>query len=103
MGKPRFARVPEHDGAAGAQGQQGTPRLAGQYLGRTAKVRLNLEVSPEVNDKLEELAQRIGGTKGDVLRGAITLIEVAVTAREQGKKFGVVEQNQPLVTEIVGI
>jgi hypothetical protein len=67
------------------------------------KVRLSLDVTTEMNSTLESLAAKIGGTKTDVLRRAIALMDVAVKAREDGKKFGVAEPGQPLATEIVGI
>jgi predicted transcriptional regulator len=66
-------------------------------------IRLSLEVSPQMNDKLEELADKMGGTKSDVLRKAVALIEVAVRAKEEGKKFGVAGPDQTLATEIVGL
>lgn len=66
-------------------------------------IRLSLEVSPQMNEKLEELADKMGGTKSDVLRKAVALIEVAVRAKEEGKKFGVAGPDQTLATEIVGL
>ena len=68
-----------------------------------SKVRLSLDIAPEMNDLLERLAVSIGGTKSDVLRKAIALMEVAVEAKRQGKKFGIAEKDQPLATEIVGL
>jgi len=67
------------------------------------KIRLSLEVSPELNNTLEDLALKIGATKSDVLRRAIVLMEVAVEAKERGQKLGIADKNQPLATEIVGI
>lgn len=67
------------------------------------KVRLSLIVSPELNDTLNELAHKLGGTKSDVLRRAIALMEVMVDAKEQGKKIGIADKDQPLATEIIGI
>lgn len=67
------------------------------------KIRLSLDISPELNSLLEDLAEQTGGTKSDVLRKAIALMRVAVDAKRQGRKFGVAEQDQPLATEIVGI
>ncbi|MBD2101911.1 DNA-binding protein [Leptolyngbya sp. FACHB-261] len=77
-----------------------TAQLAHSQRG---KVRLSLDVSPELNDVLEELAARSNGTKSDVLRKAITLMKVATDARDKGLKVGIVDENQHLVTEIVGI
>ena len=66
-------------------------------------VRLSLDITPELNDLLNDLALKTGGTKSDVLRKAIALIEIAVDAKRRGKKFGIAEKDQPLTTEIVGI
>ncbi|MFB2982321.1 ribbon-helix-helix protein, CopG family [Microseira sp. BLCC-F43] len=37
-------------------------------------VRVSLEMPPELNEVLEELASKMGGSKSDVLRQAIALI-----------------------------
>lgn len=68
-----------------------------------AKVHLSLDISPDLNALLDKLAASIGGTKSDVLLKAIVLMDVAVDAKRQGKKFGIAEKDQPLATEIVGI
>ncbi|MBD2770816.1 DNA-binding protein [Iningainema tapete] len=60
----------------------------------------NLDLSPDINKTLEELASKIGGNKSDVLRQAIALMQIMVIAKEQGKKFGIAEPDQPLATEI---
>lgn len=67
------------------------------------RVRLSLDLSPELNKLLEDLAVAIDGTKSDVLRKGIVLMEVAARAKRQGKKFGIAEPDQQLVTEIVGL
>jgi predicted transcriptional regulator len=65
--------------------------------------RLSVELSPELNRALVRLARETHGTKSEVLRKSIALMEVAVEARKAGKKFGVAEKDQPLTTEIVGL
>ena len=67
------------------------------------KVRLSLDISPELNALLESLAAKTGGTKSDVLRKAIALMEVAVDAKRRGLKLGLAEKDQPLTTEIIGL
>lgn len=67
------------------------------------KVRLSLDLSPETNEVLERLAKETHGAKSDVLRKAIALMEVAVKAKSEGKKFGVANPDQELATEIVGL
>lgn len=67
------------------------------------KVRLSLDISPELNTLLEQLAASTGSTKSEVLRKAIALMEVAVEAKRQGKKLGIAERDQQLATEIIGL
>ncbi len=72
-------------------------------LEERGKIRLSLDISPETNTLLETLASSIGGTKSDVLRKGIVLMQVAIDAKRQGKKFGIAEKDQSLATEIVGL
>jgi hypothetical protein len=67
------------------------------------KIRFSLDITPETNALLESMANSIGGTKSDVLRKGIALMQVAIEAKRQGKKFGIAEKDQPLATEIVGL
>jgi hypothetical protein len=68
------------------------------------KVRLSLDVSAELNDLLDSLAYKTHGSKSDVLRKAIALMEVAVIAKEHGQTIGVAEKGgMTLLKEIVGL
>jgi predicted transcriptional regulator len=67
------------------------------------KVRLSLQVPEELNRILETMAGEMGGTKSEVLRRALTLMEVAHQARKSGKKFGIASKDTVLETEIIGI
>jgi predicted transcriptional regulator len=64
-------------------------------------VRLSLDVSVELNKLINQLAKETNSTKSDVLRRAVTLLNVAVEAKQQGKKIGIAEKDQPLTTEII--
>lgn len=64
-------------------------------------VRLNLDLSPELNQIIEELANKIGTSKSEVLRQAITLMQIMVIAKEETKKLGVLEANQLIANEII--
>ena len=64
-------------------------------------VRLNLDLSPELNQALEELALVIGGSKSDVLRQAITMMQIMRRAKEQTKKLGIAEADLVIATEII--
>ncbi|MCF8000168.1 MAG: ribbon-helix-helix protein, CopG family [Methylovulum sp.] len=66
-------------------------------------VRLSLSLSPELNERLEQLASAGCTTKTEVLRKAIALYDVVAEAKTEKKRFGILDQNKNLLTEIVGI
>ena len=66
-------------------------------------VRLSLTVSPELNDRLEQLAAQSHSTKSEILRKAIALFDVVTEAKEQKRRIGLFDQNRQMVTEIVGL
>lgn len=68
-----------------------------------ARVRLSLDVSRELNETLEDLAEATDSSKSEVLRKAISLMEVTVRARREGKKVGIAGPGQDLKTEFVGL
>ena len=69
----------------------------------SARVRISLDVPGRVDDDLERYAAQAGTTKSDILRKAIGLIGVAVEAKANGQKLGVLDANRQLITEIVGL
>ena len=69
---------------------------------KTGKVRLSLDVSPELYETLEQLANKTHGSKSDVLRKAIVLMEVAVEAKERHQKLGLLDENRQVVSDIIG-
>jgi predicted transcriptional regulator len=66
-------------------------------------VRLSLVVSQELNSRLEQLAAAGLTTKSEILRKAIALFDVVAEAKSEKKRFGILDQNKNLLTEIVGI
>lgn len=66
-------------------------------------VRLSLTISPELNARLDELASSSHSTKSEILRKAIALFDVVAEAKAEKKRFGILDQNKQLLTEIVGI
>lgn len=67
------------------------------------RVRLSLDVTPEMNRTLDALAAQTAGSKSDVLRRAIALMEVAVRAKKKGQAMGVIDEDDKLVTRIVAL
>lgn len=66
-------------------------------------LRFSLIVSSELNDLLEDLARAGHTSKSDVLRRAIALFDIAIEARRNNKHLGILDQNNNLETEIVGL
>lgn len=66
-------------------------------------IRLSLDVSSELNNALEEVANKTHSSKSDVLRKSIVLLEMAVKEREKGNHLGVFNSNNEIVKEIVGL
>jgi metal-responsive CopG/Arc/MetJ family transcriptional regulator len=67
------------------------------------KVRMNLQVSAELNDVLENIADDTGTNRSDVIRQALALMKVAHDAKRKGKHLGLVSNPDALETEIVGL
>ena len=67
------------------------------------KVRLSLQVSQELNQTLEEIANSTGTNRTDVIRQALALMKVAHTAKRDGRHLGIVSDAKKLDTEIVGL
>jgi hypothetical protein len=69
----------------------------------TAKVRLNLQVSAQLNSDLEEMADSTGSNRTEVIRQALALMKIAHQARREGRHLGLVSDPSKLDTELVGI
>ncbi len=59
-------------------------------------------VSPEFDQKIEQIAIATGLSKGEVLTRAVLLMEAAVAARIEGDRVGILYPNGSLKTEITG-
>lgn len=66
-------------------------------------VHINLAVSQEVADAIEEIASRQQITKTDVLRKAVALLAVAVAAKARNERVGLFDADRKITTEIVGV
>ncbi len=69
----------------------------------STKVRLSLDLAPDVNNFLEALASSLGTTKSEVLRKAIALMKVASDAKERHQSIGVIDADKKVVSEIIGV
>lgn len=66
------------------------------------RVRISFDVSSELNEKLQAMARDINGTKSEVLRKSLALLEVALEATRDGKKIGIADRSEQLTREIIG-
>ena len=66
-------------------------------------IRLTVDVSPDMNELINKLAEGLHSSKAEVLRKAIFLLDAAARGKKQGLKLGLADPEQPLNTEIVGI
>lgn len=67
------------------------------------RIQVNLELSPELYETISNLKQQINGDTAEVLLKGITLLEVALEAKQQGKQLWITDDKQNLETEIIGI
>lgn len=68
------------------------------------KIRLTLEVTPEINSVLETLAETSGSTKSDVLRKAIALIDFAAKNKPKGRELALIDsKSEKVVGHVVGL
>jgi len=65
--------------------------------------RLMMEVSSELVELLDKLAERSHTSRIEILRKAIALLDVSIEAKNEGQKIGILDANGKLVREIVGI
>ena len=70
---------------------------------QTQRIQLNLDLSLELYETINNMAQKINADHAEVLLLAITLLEVAVEAKDQGKHIWITDDHQNIETEIIGI
>lgn len=66
-------------------------------------IRLSLDISPELNGLLDEMARLTFSTKCKILQKAIALMEVAVQEKEKGNHLGVINKDHTIIKEIIGV
>lgn len=67
------------------------------------RVQINLELSSELFETINNLKQQINGETAEVLLKGIILLEVALEAKLQGKQVWITDDKQNLESEILGI
>lgn len=67
------------------------------------KVRLTVDVSPDLNAALEKIAEANGITKAEAFRRAIILADVTHEAVRKGQHVGIAADSDSLKREFVGL
>lgn len=65
-------------------------------------IRVTLDMSPDLNQLLDELARAQHTSKAEVLRRGIAMMKFAQQEREKGRRIGSADPDQELATEVVG-
>lgn len=64
---------------------------------------LIVDITPELNARLDLLAEQSGTTKSGLLRKAFALIDLAVSQCGQGHKIVITDNKLSVIREIVGV
>lgn len=67
----------------------------------TTKKRVGFDISPDLDELLEKLAVKMHGSKADVLKLGIGLVNIAANAKDEGKKLTVSNSEGKVEKEIV--
>ena len=65
------------------------------------KVRYTIDLTEQLNEEVEEIAQAAGIPKSEVFRRAIALLKVAQNATRQGERIGIGRDPESLKTEFI--
>lgn len=66
-------------------------------------VKLSLHLSPETDERIENLAHQNCISKSEFLRDAIALYEVALKNKEKGYHLAVLDENDKKIGDIIGL
>lgn len=66
-------------------------------------IRLNLQVSEQLNKELEKIAESTGSNRTEVIRQALALMKIAHQACRDGQYLGLVSDQSKLDTELNGL
>lgn len=75
----------------------------GYMLAMEQKIRLNLEVAPELHAELQQIASDGGTSMTNVFRLAFALYKVCHEAKKGGQHVGLVSDPSKLDRELVGL
>lgn len=69
----------------------------------TQLVRLNVNITKEMDSRLNELAEAKGMTKSDMLRRALALFDLVANESNKGNKLAITSDSHEVLRELVGV
>ena len=69
----------------------------------SATIRLNVNITDELNRRVDSMSEKSGSSKSDLLRKAIVLMDLAVNESAKGNVLAVADKNHQILREIVGV
>jgi hypothetical protein len=70
---------------------------------RSGKIRMTLDVTPEMKRVIDDLASREGDTQASVMRRAIALLKTVKEAEKKGESPALIDQNGQITARLVGV
>lgn len=70
---------------------------------KSAKLRMNVQISQELVELIDGIAEEAEVNRTDVIRQALALMKVAHDAKKRGKHIGLASDPDKLDSEIVGV
>jgi hypothetical protein len=78
------------------------PAFAETKSSSGVRVKLTLDISPELDADLDNLAEELGVTKGGAILRAIGLLKIAMEAKSEGKRVAIIDDREDSEQEITG-
>lgn len=67
------------------------------------KIRFKIEMSPELDKRLDEMSESEHTTKSAIMRKALLLMILALENKKKGNKLAFVDKNDNKVSDILGL
>lgn len=66
-------------------------------------VRMSLNISPELAEKLEQMSEETHTSKSDIIRKALLIMDIAIDNKKKGNRLALVNKQDQKVSDILGI
>lgn len=63
----------------------------------------SVDLSPQLNERLEEISSRHGISKVDVIKRALALFDVAIATGDSNQRLCVLDQDGRVTKEVIGL